>query len=184
MIILASSSPRRKEILNKTNLDYKIISLDVEEIFPSEGSCGDKIAKVSYDKAKAVFDLNKDDIVIGADTGVVINNEILGKPIDDEHSLEMLKKLNNNKHSVITGVSILSKNLEKSFYVESIVTFKNNTIEELKEYIDTKEPVGKAGAYAVQGIGAKLVSSYEGDLDNIIGLPLTKLLEELKDFNI
>lgn len=184
MIILASSSPRRKDILNKANLEYKILSLDIDEVFPEEGSIADKITKVAYDKACAVFNLNKEDIVIGADTSVVINEEILGKPKDDKHALEMLLKLNNTTHSVITGVSIISKDLVKNFFVESFVTFKDNSLEELNEYINTKEPVGKAGAYAIQGIGEKLVSSFNGDLDNIIGLPLIKLLEELTYFNI
>ncbi len=181
MIILASASPRRKDILDKSGIDYKIITKDVEEIFPNEGSIGDKIACVAFDKAKVIFDLNQEDIVIGADTAVVINDEILGKPKDDGHALEMLLKLNDKVHSVITGVCIISKNKVIKFYEESKVTFKNNTLDELKEYINTKEPVGKAGSYAIQGMGEKLVSSYEGDLDNIIGLPLTRVLEELNN---
>lgn len=183
MIVLASSSPRRKDILDKSNLEYKIITKDIEEIFPDEGLVWEKISKVAYDKAKAVFDFNCNDIVIGADTAVVIGDEILGKPIDDNHALEMLLKLNNKKHSVITGVAILSKEKEIVFYEESIVTFKNNSIVELNEYIKTKEPVGKAGSYAIQGIGEKLVDSFTGDLENIIGLPLSRLLKELEQFN-
>lgn len=183
MIILASTSPRRKEILDKSKLEYKIITADVEEVFPSIGNSGEKIMKVALDKGLPVFNDNKDDIIISADTGVVINDEILGKPNNDEHALEMLLKLNNKTHSVITGVAIITKSKIINFYVESIITFKNNSIEELKEYVDTLEPRGKAGAYAIQGIGEKLVSSYEGDLDNIIGLPLTRLLEELNNLN-
>ncbi len=182
MFILASSSPRRKDILNKSNLEYKIVTKDIEEIFPSEGSYQEKIMKVALDKGQAVFDFNKDDIVISADTAVIINNEILGKPKDDDHALEMLLKLNNTTHSVTTGVAILSKDKIIYFYEESFVTFKNNSLEELKDYINTKEPHGKAGSYAIQGIGEKLVDSYKGDLDNIIGLPLIRLLKELDLF--
>lgn len=181
MYILASTSPRRKEILDKSKLEYKIITKEVDEIFPSEGISGEKIASVAYDKGIVVYNENKEDIVISADTGVVINNEILGKPKDNDDALEMLLKLNNNTHSVITGVAIFSKDKIITFYEESVITFKNNTLEELKEYVDTLEPIGKAGSYAIQGIGEKLVSSYKGNLDNIIGLPLTRLLKELNN---
>ncbi|MFI3251950.1 MAG: Maf family protein [bacterium] len=180
MYILASSSPRRKELLDKTNIEYKIVVKDIKEVFPERGGPGDKIKKVALDKAMAVFSDHPDDIVIGADTGVVICNDILGKPEDDIHAMEMLMRLNANTHSVITGVAIVSKYGVINFYEESKVTFKANKPEEIKKYVFTLEPRGKAGAYAIQGDGKFLVESYTGDLDNIIGLPVARLLEELK----
>lgn len=179
MYILASASPRRTELLSKVNFNHTVVVKDIEEVFPRVGTSGDKLAKVALDKAIAVFIDYPNDVVIGADTGVVLNDEILGKPKDDDHALEMLLKLNGSTHKVITGVAIVSKDCVKNFYVETTVVFKTKTIEEIKEYIATEEPRGKAGAYAIQGIGAMLVDSYDGDLDNIIGLPVTRLLEEL-----
>ncbi len=180
MIILASTSPRRKEILDKTNIKYKIVTKEVDEVFPEEGTPSSKIIAVALDKGRAVLEMCPDDIVVSADTGVVLNEEILGKPKDFNHALEMLLKLNNTTHKVITGVAILTKTQTISFYEESTIKFKNNSIEELFDYVQTEEPVGKAGAYAIQGIGEKLVDSYSGDLDNIIGFPLSKFLEQLK----
>ncbi len=184
MIILASASPRRSELLNKTDIEYKVIVPNIDEVFPNEGSISDKIMSVALDKANAIYKGNKEDIVIAADTVVVFNNELLGKPTSEVDALDTLSKLNNNTHSVITAVAVVSNTNSITFYEESFVTFKNNSIEELKRYVDTKEPLDKAGSYAIQGIGACLVDSYKGDLDNIIGLPLNRLLLELKKFYV
>ena len=180
-LILASKSPRRKEILSRLGYEYTIESLDTDETMDPNKDIISNVLEVSYKKAKAVFDIHSNSCVLGCDTIVVYNNKIYGKPKSRVDAINTLKLLNNNTHSVISAVNILTPNKNYSFYVESKVTFKNNTLKEIEEYVDTKEPMDKAGSYAIQGLGAKLIKSYSGELDNIIGLPSKEVDEILKE---
>ncbi len=182
-IILASNSPRRKELLKSYNVNFVVEPSNVIEELDSKLSVYENVMNLAKIKGVDVFNKNPDDIILAADTIVVYNDEILGKPIDEMDAFRMLKLLSGKTHEVITAVAIITKEKELIDYKVSKVTFQKITEEEILEYIKTKEPMDKAGSYAIQGIGAKFIKSYDGDFDNIVGLPMKlvfKLLEEIK----
>ena len=183
MLILASNSPRRKEIMELVGLKFKVIPSSYDENpndWPKEI---EKIPEVlAINKATDVSLNNPNDIVIGSDTIVVINDCILGKPHSKEDAFEMLKKLSGNTHKVITGVCIKSSEKIVSFSSVSEVEFYDIEDAEIYEYIGTNEPMDKAGAYAIQGKGAKFIKSINGDYYTIVGLPIAQILRELKNF--
>ena len=186
-IILASASPRRKEILEMTNLKFKVITSDVEEIISENENPKQVTMRLAFEKAMSIAKENEKSIIIGADTVVVIDNEILGKPKDENEAFQMLKKLSNNTHEVITGISVIDISQNKKYIdnVVSKVTFKSLSEQDICDYINTKESIDKAGAYGIQGYGSMLVKKIDGDYLNIVGLPLSKLSEILKsNFNI
>lgn len=185
-IILASSSPRRKELLEKTGIVFEIIPSTYEEDMSIDLSPVELSIFLSKQKAESVAENNPDAVVIGADTFVVLGDKVLGKPHIKEKAKEMLSILSGKQHSVITGFTVIEKLANKSISqtVETKVYFKNLTDEEIKDYVDTGEPLDKAGAYAIQGIGKKLVEKIEGDYSNIVGLPIDNVMEILKEFNI
>ena len=176
MLILASSSPRRREMLQNLNLDFKIISSDIDENIDKSNP---KIFAMSlaFQKAFDVASKNSCDIVIAADTIVVKDNEILGKPNDREDAFEMLKKLSGQYHEVITGICILNIKENKKIvdYEITRVKMKNFSESKITRYINTNEPMDKAGSYGIQGFGCLLVDKIEGDFFNVVGLPLGKL---------
>lgn len=175
--ILASSSPRRKEILEKYKIFPTIMSSDIVEKI-NTGERPEQIAmSLSFQKAYNISKIYPDKIVIGADTIVCYENQILGKPKDSDDAFRILKLLNGNEHNVITGISIIqeSTNIKIVDYEKTVVKFRNLSDDKLKEYIHTKEPMDKAGAYGIQGYGALLVEKINGCYLNIVGLPLVKL---------
>ena len=125
---------------------------------------------------------NKDAIVIGADTIVVVNDKVLGKPKDEKMAKEMLSQLQNNKHTVITGVSIISSKMSETFSNVSEVYFNPMSEEEILNYIKTKEPMDKAGAYAIQGIGAKFINRINGDYYSIMGFPISEIYNRIQKY--
>ncbi|EQK47800.1 MULTISPECIES: Maf family protein [Paraclostridium] len=186
-IILASGSPRRKEILENTNLKFSVITSDIDErIFENEEPI-QLVLRLAFEKCMSVAQNNPSDLVIGADTIVVLDNEILGKPKNEEEAFNTLSKLSNREHQVITGMSIVNLENEKKIvdYAISNVKFKKLTDQDIKDYISTKECLDKAGSYGIQGYGALLVEEIKGDYFNIVGLPISKLSDILKiNFNI
>ncbi|MBS6506600.1 MAG: septum formation inhibitor Maf [Paraclostridium bifermentans] len=186
-IILASGSPRRKEILENTNLKFSVITSDIDErIFENEEPI-QLVLRLAFEKCMSVAQNNPSDLVIGADTIVVLDNEILGKPKNEEEAFKTLSKLSNREHQVITGMSIVNLENEKKLvdYAISNVKFKKLTDQDIKDYISTKECLDKAGSYGIQGYGALLVEKIKGDYFNIVGLPISKLSDILKiNFNI
>lgn len=186
-IILASGSPRRKEILENTNLKFSVITSDIDErIFENEEPI-QLVLRLAFEKCMSVAQNNPSDLVIGADTIVVLDNEILGKPKNEEEAFNTLSKLSNREHQVITGMSIVNLENEKKLvdYAISNVKFKKLTDQDIKDYISTKECLDKAGSYGIQGYGALLVEEIKGDYFNIVGLPISKLSDILKlNFNI
>ncbi len=186
-IILASGSPRRKEILENTNLKFSVITSDIDErIFENEEPI-QLVLRLAFEKCMSVAQNNTSDLVIGADTIVVLDNEILGKPKNEEEAFKTLSKLSNREHQVITGMSIVNLENEKKLvdYAISNVKFKKLTDQDIKDYISTKECLDKAGSYGIQGYGALLVEEIKGDYFNIVGLPISKLSDILKiNFNI
>ena len=186
-LILASGSPRRKEILEKAGFDFEIKVSDVDEGIEF-GTPADLVEKLSLIKAKDVANLvkaeGKHGLVIGADTVVALDGLVYGKPKDKEEAFEMLKSLRGRAHSVFTGVSLVDaiSGRRMTFHEETKVFFKNPSDDELKAYIEGGEPMDKAGAYAIQGEGAFLIERIEGDYLNVVGLPLDKLKENLSLF--
>jgi len=179
-IILASGSPRRKELLKTIFKEFDILVPDIEEIVPRNMNLYEGPGYLAKMKAEKIAENWPESLVIGADTGVFIDDIVLGKPDNDEHAVSMLKKLSGRKHKVITGCCVIYKNKKVCFSEETIVEFKKLSEEEIKEYIKTGEPFDKAGGYAIQGIAASFVVSVEGDYQNVVGLPVSRLEKLIK----
>ena len=180
MIILASQSPRRQELLKLITSDFEIKVSNVDETLPDKITPKEAVMYLSKIKAEPFAD--GDDIVIGADTVVALDGKILGKPKSEENAREMLRFLSGRTHSVFTGVTLASSKKTKTFAVETKVKFFELTNEEIDAYIKTKEPFDKAGAYGIQGYGSLLVEKIDGDYFNVVGLPVSTLARELKAF--
>ncbi len=180
MIILASQSPRRQELLKLITSDFEIKVSNVDETLPDKITPKEAVMYLSKIKAEPFAD--GDDIVIGADTVVALDGKILGKPKSEENAKEMLEFLSGRTHSVFTGVTLTSNKKVKTFAVETKVKFFELTNEEIDAYIKTKEPFDKAGAYGIQGYGSLLVEKIDGDYFNVVGLPVSTLARELKAF--
>ena len=181
-VILASQSPRRKELLSLLNIEFEAIPADIDEEINLDNDLVSEIEKLSYQKANHIFSAHKDSLVIGSDTIVKINNQVLGKPKNYDDASKMLHMLSNNTHEVVTGVTILVDDKVETFSEIAKVTFYPLTDEEIDEYIKTNEPMDKAGAYAIQGIGAKFIKSIDGDYYTIMGLPIGQLYHRLKKY--
>ena len=180
-LILASRSPRRAEILKREKVEFAAkIPPDVEGGEASSDPA-QHVLSLSRRKATSIAEEVENAIVLGADTIVVLDGEILGKPQDRENAFSTLKKLSGRTHRVYTGITLISKHNGKivSDYDVTEVTFNQLDDEKIWAYIDTKEPMDKAGAYGIQGMGGFLVESIQGSLDNVIGLPTDKLKEML-----
>ena len=182
-VILASASPRRKEILQNTKLNFDIQKSDIEEVILENESPEDMVVRLAYEKAFDVAKRNTDRLVIGADTIVALDNEVLGKPKDQNEAYQMIKRLSNKTHKVITGISLINLKENKIIkeYVVSFVTFKDLSEDSIKDYINTNESLDKAGSYGIQGYGALLVKNIQGDYFNIVGLPISRLSDLLKN---
>ena len=185
-IILASGSPRRKELLEKVGLKFEVAASDIEEDL-ANGLPPRKLAeKLSLEKAVAAAKKYPDAVIIAADTIGVFEGNIIGKPHTPAEAVEMLSMLSGKSHLVVTGYTILDTGTEKSVTksVETKVYLRSLTGVEIEAYVATGEPLDKAGAYAIQGLGALIVEKIEGDYYNVIGLPLSSLMESLKDFGL
>lgn len=184
-IILASKSPRRQELLKGIGLDFSVMTKDVDESYSKNVSVFDVAPYLSIKKAKAFNEeeLPENYMVITADTVVVVDDMILGKPKDEDNAREMLRLLSGKKHSVITGVTIHTKEKTKTFSVTSKVSFDILDEDEIEYYVKNYKPFDKAGAYGVQEwIGYIGVSCVEGSYFNVMGLPTQKLYQMLKQF--
>ena len=186
-MILASASPRRKELLERAGFALTIVPADVDETrLPDEGPA-DLVARLATLKAHACLDaygnLAPSETLIGADTIVWLDDDILGKPTDDADAVRMLRELSGRTHHVSTGVCLLigeTDHVRERVFVEtSHVTFRSLADEEIRAYVATGEPLDKAGSYAIQGGARKFVERLEGDYDNVVGLPVKRVLHEL-----
>ncbi|HPG43693.1 MAG TPA: Maf family protein [Acholeplasmataceae bacterium] len=181
MLILASSSPRRAKLLKDAGLDFIVVPSHLEEFVDEKYKPAELVLELAKQKALSVAAKYPDDVIIGADTIVVFEDQVLGKPRDEEDAYRMLRLLSNDRHVVYTAVALVKGDQVKSFVSESEVWMKNLSDLEIKNYIKTGEPMDKAGAYAIQGEGGQLVDHYKGDFFTIVGLPLKELLEQLKN---
>ena len=174
MLILASGSPRRRELLSLITDEFEILVSGCDEFVP-EGTPAEKVpAILAEQKALAVAKLCPEDTVIGSDTVVVLNNEIFGKPKDKSHARAMLKALSGKRHFVYTGVAVAEKGEVRSFVQKTEVEFYELSDETIEKYIATGEPMDKAGAYGIQGKGSVLVKGIVGDYFNVMGLPVAE----------
>ncbi|MDW7693573.1 Maf family nucleotide pyrophosphatase [Flammeovirgaceae bacterium SG7u.111] len=183
-VILGSNSPRRKELLKSINIDFEVRKRKIEEIFPNTHPVKEVAEYLARMKASAFEDdMSADEVVITADTIVVLGNKLYGKAKDETEALQMLKELSGNTHSVITAVCLTTTEKQTLFSSETLVTFKNLSETELKFYIKNFKPFDKAGAYGIQEwIGMVGVEKIEGSYYNVVGLPLDKLYTALKKF--
>lgn len=183
MIILASGSPRRDEILTKFNVEHKIIASNCEEVVEENLTPVEVVKSLSKQKAIDVYNNNKDYVVLGADTIVTINGEILGKPKDEADAIRMFRLLEGKTHDVVTGVTIISSKKSITFSVTTKVIFKPMTDALILEYINNDYVYDKAGAYAIQSKHATFIDHFEGSYYNVMGLPIEEVLEKLKEFD-
>ncbi|HIU50784.1 MAG TPA: septum formation protein Maf [Candidatus Limousia pullorum] len=182
-IILASASPRRRELFKLICEDFKSVSPDVDETVPAQVEILERPQFLAVKKAMHIWGcLSEKAVVIGCDTGVFIDDEMLGKPKDEEEAFSMLKKLQGKDHLVVTGCCITDGTHKREFSVTSRVFFYPLSDEDIRDYIATGEPMDKAGAYGIQGKGSLLIEKIQGDYFNIVGLPLSALARELKAF--
>lgn len=179
-IILASKSPRRRELMNLLKVKFKSVSSDIEEKIDPTLTFDEMVMDLAFQKALHIFKNKQDAIVLGFDTIVVIDDMILGKPKDEEEAKHLLSILSENTHIVYTGCAILTKGFSKSFYSKAEVTFEKMTDKEIEDYIATGEPMDKAGAYGIQAYGSIFVKSIRGDYYAIVGFPVAKIYKELK----
>jgi septum formation protein len=200
MLVLASASPRRQDLLKSAGISFQVQSADIDETpFPGESArdCAERLAR---EKALAVWRTRPGDLVLGADTVVVVDQAILGKPIDANDAARMLHLLSGRVHEVITGVCLASpsdgttnppnasgtrsENCELTTSSETtLVTFTALTDAEIRDYVATGEPMDKAGAYAIQGIASRWIPRIEGDYSNVVGLPVARVYRMLQELN-
>jgi len=182
--ILASASPRRKQLLEQAGYAFEIVVSDADESLPA-GITPEKAVRLNAArKAQAVAETNPGAVVLGCDTVVAIDGEILGKPQDEAEAKAMLRRLSGNTHTVYSGVCITDGTIETVFAVATDVTFYALSERTIDAYAATKEPMDKAGAYGIQGLGCVLVKEISGDYSNVVGLPLSESARALAAFGV
>ena len=195
MLVLASASPRRQELLRSAGIEFTVLPADVDETpLHGEGArdCAERLAR---EKAWKIWRARQRDAVLGADTIVVVDGAILGKPADHDDAARMLRLLAGRRHQVVTGVCLVRSNLGRSNLVRSsedtvvdcettLVTMAELSDQEILDYVATGEPMDKAGAYAIQGIASRWIPRIEGDYSNVVGLPVARVYRLLRDWKI
>ena len=179
--ILASISPRRHELLKFLIKDFKIIASNIEEIIDESLTNEEVVMDLALQKAQDISNKNKDVYVLGFDTLVILDGKPIGKPKDNDQAYDMLRSLSGRTHRVLTGCAIVMNDYNEVFYEYADVTFTNLTDEEIYHYISTKEPMDKAGAYGIQGCGAKYIEKVNGDFYTVMGMPIHKLYKRLQE---
>ena len=189
-IILASASPRRRELLTQIGLEFQVVVSNVEEKVTATAPAA-VVEELSAQKAEGVLQMlreqaqeEQDSLVIGSDTIVAVDGQILGKPKDAEDAKRMLRMLQGRAHEVYTGVTVLRVGTEerRTFHEETKVIFFSMTEEDIETYVATNDPLDKAGAYGIQGFCARYIQGIEGDYNNVVGLPVGRLYQEIKDW--
>jgi septum formation protein len=193
MLILASASPRRQELLRNAGIPFEVQPADIDETPRSGESPRDCAERLALEKALAIFQKRPEGFVLGADTIVVVDAAILGKPRDADHAARMLRLLSGRTHAVITGVCVVRPVAGGQWSVASnvntasettLVTFCELSDNEIREYIASGEPMDKAGAYAIQGIASRWIPRIEGDYSNVVGLPVALVYRMLKSHGL
>ena len=184
-LILASGSPRRRELLSRAGLEFQVVPAEVDETVLDGESPEDYAARMARSKAEKIGMVIPDRLILAADTIVVLDNEIMGKPENRDDAVRMLQTLSGRVHRVITAFCIHRRDMEMTIeeQVSTLVEFRELNPREIKEYIGSGEPMDKAGAYAIQGGGGSLTRRIEGSYTNVIGLPLAEVLDNLAKLN-
>jgi len=180
-LILASASPRRKELLSMLNIPFVIETSQVEEVMDQNLDSSELVMKLAEEKAIDVYKKFPDAIIIGADTIVTYNDKKLGKPSSKEDAFAMLRMLSGNTHEVFTGVSIVHEGECTNFFQCTKITFSELSDQEILDYIESKEPMDKAGSYGIQGFGGTFVEKIDGDYFSVVGLPINKVKKKLSE---
>lgn len=180
--ILASQSPRRKDLLKLLDIDFTIKASDICEDLKEGLTNEELVMDLAFQKAEAILENNTDSVVLGFDTLVILDGKPLGKPVDRKDGYNMLESLSGKKHRVLTGCAILSSSTKDVFFDYADVYFNQMSELEINEYLDTDEPFDKAGAYGIQGFGSRYINRIEGDYYSVMGVPLQKLYNKLRDF--
>lgn len=186
-IILASTSPRRKDILSKMGINFDIISPDFDESLINKTFSYEKIEKIAENKCESVSNKIKESaIIISADTVVIYDNKVMGKPKDYNEAFEMLSILNGKTHKVVTAICIIDKESEKKLIKSetSEVSFNEITENDIKGYIENYKPFDKAGSYGIQELPENFIKNIKGEYDNIVGLPTKTLINMFKQINL
>lgn len=192
-IILASQSPRRHELIKSLNVKFEVVNPTFDEKLDSDNYSDNIILSLSLNKALSVFELKKSStdnffnncLIISADTVVVNENKIYGKPKDKTAAKEMLRSLSGKTHFVVTAISVVDSDTKKSVskLTKTYVTFQNLSDELIQKYVEEKKPLDKAGAYGIQEMGSEFIKEVNGDMENVIGLPTKTLKEILEEFD-
>jgi septum formation protein len=188
-VVLASSSPRRKELMNMLGIPYDVVSFDHDEVLNKDKTVYEQCIDIAYQKGKIVFDsFNEDIVVISSDTIVVLDNVIYGKPIDRQDAFDMLKKIQGTTHEVVSALTVFCRKNGKvtvnKTYEKALVTVDKMSDSEINSWIDTGKAFGKAGAYAIQEEYGRFIKKIDGDYYTIVGLPLNTLYNILKDLEV
>jgi septum formation protein len=181
-VILASASPRRRELLTLIGIAHEVRPANIDEAYMAGETPRQHAERLAREKASAIDEM--DAVTIGSDTIVVVDGDVLGKPRDRQHAIEMLRRLSGRSHTVMTGVAVRWRGTIASGLEEVGVTFRRLTDEEIERYIDTGEPMDKAGAYGIQGFGATIVDRVDGDYFAVMGLALNRLVRLLQDVGL
>ncbi|MDF2417867.1 Maf-like protein [Acinetobacter beijerinckii] len=183
-IILASSSPRRQELLTQLGLDFDIFSPNVDETVQENESVTDYVERLARHKARVVLSQFPSAIVIAADTSLSVNGKIIGKPTSKQHAFEIWSQLSGQWHDVYSGVCVATSAQVLSQVVRTQVEFQQLNQVEMEKYWATGEPIGKAGAYAIQGIAAQYIPQIKGSYSNVVGLPLHEIVQLLESVKV
>ncbi len=178
-VILASESPRRKQLLAATGISFHTVPSRIDEHAFDHIPLNERPEELAFHKAESVAASNPNTIVIGADTIVVLDNEALGKPQNAEDACAMLRKLSGRTHHVLTGVCVITPHQVIRFTAQASVHFVSLTDEDIRRYVETQEPLDKAGAYAIQGGASSFVDEIHGDYNAIVGFPIGKVMHHL-----
>lgn len=181
--ILASQSPRRRELLSYLEIEFKIMPSDVDEIVEDGIPFEQVVMDLATQKAAHIAKNHPEYTVLGFDTLVILDGEALGKPQDRQDGFDMLRRLSGRTHRVLTGCAIVCCDEIDTFYDWADVTFNDMSDTEINEYLDTGEPFDKAGAYGIQGYGGRYIAKVDGDYYSVMGVPLNKLYRKLRDLN-
>lgn len=183
-IVLASASPRRQELLRQVGLTFRIIPSQVNEEITEPMSPGALVEHLSLMKAQAVASQVPDALVLGSDTIVVVDGDVLGKPRDRADAIAMLQRLSGRAHEVMTGVALVCSERHMVAHEVTKVRFASLTGEQIERYVDSGEPMDKAGSYGIQGRASAMISSIDGDYFNVVGLPLCRTVQMLSHFGV
>lgn len=183
-LLLASNSPRRRELLLRLGVAFQVSPQDIDESVLDAEKPYAYVQRVALAKAQSALVENPDRLILAADTSVIVDDQILGKPKDSSDAAFMLGLLSNRKHSVLTAITLANSSQQRSTVVQTMVSFRSISAAEMQSYWETGEPVGKAGAYAIQGFGSAFVKSIEGSFSNVVGLPLFETAQFLQEFGV